>query len=124
MSTVMLAPPNAILFVFDRGDKSVRIPDYIDGQLVASNDSCVSIGTQAAVDGDVTVTLEAASSPSLLSGLQNVFAGVVHAPSHKLAIVSADGQTVLESDVASDRPRLEIWADDLRNPARIAVVAR
>jgi hypothetical protein len=122
MSTVTLSPPNAILFLFDRANKKVRIPTYIEGQLVASNDSCVSVGTQAAVDGDVTVTLEA--SPPNINELQRLYAGVLNAPSRKLAIVTAEAQTILEIDVGSDRPEIEVWADDQRNPARIAMVAR
>jgi hypothetical protein len=122
MSTVTFSPPNAILFLFDRANSEVRIPTYSDGQLIASNDSCLSVGTQAAVDGDVTVTLE--TTPSDMNQLQRLFAGTMNAPSRKLAIVTAEAQTILEIEVGSSRPEIEVWTDDQRNPARIAVVAR
>ena len=124
MSTVTLAPPNAILFVFDPDNRGVRIPEYIDGRLVAANNSCVSVGTRADVDGDVTIVLESTFSADLVTGLQRVFSGVMDAPGHRVAIVTSDARTILDQLVSSHRPELEVWADDLRNPARIVVVAR
>lgn len=124
MTSATLAPPNAILFVFDRGNSSVSIPDYIDGQPVSANDSCVTVGTQADVDGEVTVTLESPASLALVRGLQKVFAGSLRAPTRTVAIVTADARTVLEQSVNSDMVELEVWADDGRNPTRIVVLAR
>lgn len=124
MSTATLAPPNAILFLFDRGNSAVSIPEYIDGQLVASNASCVSVGTQAAVDGEVTIILESKTSSAATAGLNKVFSGALQVPSKRLAVVTAEARTVLECEVASGMPEIEVWADDIRNPARITVIAR
>jgi hypothetical protein len=123
MSTATLAPPNAILFLFDRGNNAVAIPEYVDGQLVVSNASCVSVGTQAAVDGEVTISLESKTPSAPATGLQKVFSGILHAPSRKLAVVTAEDRTVLECVVSSGTPEVEVWTDDVRSPARIAVIA-
>jgi len=122
MNGVTLSPPNAILFIFDRSNKNVEVPEYIDGQLVASSGSCMSVGTQAAVDGDVVVSLE--STTGNVTGLRRVFVGVLHAPGRRLEIVTADSLTVLGEDVATDKPHVEVWTDEQRNPSRIAIIAR
>lgn len=124
MSTATLAPPNAILFLFDVSNKAVTIPNYVDGQLVSSNDSCISVGTQASVDGDVTISLETAPSSRAMFGTMKAFSGRIRTPGHKLAVVTSDGRTVLECSVVSENPELEVWTDDSRNPAQVAIVVK
>jgi hypothetical protein len=58
MNRAVLSPPNAILFVFDPTNKDVVVPPYVDGELTAATANCVSVGTQADVDGDTEVSLE------------------------------------------------------------------
>jgi hypothetical protein len=124
MSTIKLSPPNAILFVFDVTNKDVNVPQYIDGRLVASNNTCISIGTQAPVDGETTVSLEKRLQDVATHGPHRVFEGRVECPGRKIAVTTSELKTVLTWDLEDTSAQVEIWVDDLHNPARVAVVAR
>jgi len=119
MGRAVLSPPNAILFVLDPTNKDAVVPPYVAGEPVAATATCISIGTQADVDGDVEVSLEAAAVAP--ADLQQVFLGVIATPSGKLAVVTSHFQRVLEVDIPSDAAEVSIWADDLRNPARVVI---
>jgi hypothetical protein len=119
MPRSILSPPNAILFVLDPTNKNVVVPVYVDDQLTAATSTCVSIGTQADVDGDVEVSLEVARVAPI--GMQHIFFGVIETPGGKIAVVTSQFQRVLEIDVSVKTIEVSIWADDLCNPACVAV---
>jgi hypothetical protein len=122
MGRAVLSPPNAILFVLDPTNKDAAVPQYVAGELVAATATCVSVGTQADVDGDVEVSLApAAAAPA---DLQQVFLGAIATPGRRVAVVTSHFQRVLEVDVPSDAAEVAIWADDLRNPAHVAIGVR
>jgi hypothetical protein len=122
MSTATIYLSNGILFVFDRANKVVNTPEYMDGQIIAANDSCVSIGTQASVDGDVTVTLERMMHNVPGEGMKRRFSGNLSSPGRMLSIVTAEATTILECEVDGTTPQIEVWGDDERNPTRIIVL--
>lgn len=122
MLNAVLSPPNAILFVFDPRNRNVVVPQYIDGELTASSNTCVSVGTQADVDGATEVSLSLCGVAS--TGLQEVFRGVIGVPSGKLAVVTSQFQPVLELEVPAGTVEITIWADELISPGRIAVNAK
>jgi hypothetical protein len=119
MLKAVLSPPNAILFVFDPTNGDVVIPPYVDGELTAATETCVSVGTQADVDGETEVSLAMAAVAQ--PDLQRVFAGAVATPGGKVAVVTSEFNRVLELDVPKGGIEVVIWTDDLRNPARVVV---
>jgi len=119
MLKAVLCPPNAILFVFDPTNKDVVIPAYVDGELTASSSTCVSVGTQADVDGDTDISLDVEGADP--AGMQQAFFGVIGAPGGKVAVVTSQFQRVLEIEVPAGSVEVSIWSDELRNPGRIAV---
>ena len=120
MLNAMLCPPNAILFVFDPTNKDVQIPPYINGELTASTASCVSIGTQADVDGDTAISLSLGGAAP--AGLQKVFCDVIVVPNGKVAVVTSQFQRVLELEISTGVVEVNIWVDELHNPSNIAVI--
>jgi len=119
MVQVVLSPPNAILFVLDPTNKNSSIPLYVDGELTAATASCVSVGTQADVDGDTEISLETtATTPA---GLQLVFRGVITTPGRKIAVATSEHERVLDVDVHADSAEISVWVDDRRNPGRVAI---
>lgn len=119
MSSVTITPPNGILFVFDPTNKNVLVPEYIDGELTASTETCVSVGTQAPVDGETEVSLSASDVPPV--GMQQAFLGSIVSPGGKIAIVTAEFHRVLELDVPKGNVGMSIWVNDHRNPSQIVV---
>lgn len=122
MNRAVLSPPNAILFVFDPTNKDVVVPPYVDGELTAATATCISVGTQADVDGDTDVSLE--TDLVAPAHLQQVFLGAIATPGGKVAVVTSQFQRVLEIDVPGDAVEISIWVDDLRNPAYVTIGVR
>jgi hypothetical protein len=119
MGRAVLSPPNAILFVFDPTCRNVAVPSHVDGQLTAATATCVSVGTQADVDGETEVLLDV--DPVVPASLQRVFAGVIATPSKRVAVVTSQFERVLEIDAPDETASISIWVDDLRNPAQVTV---
>jgi hypothetical protein len=119
MNSVKISPPNSILFVLDPTNKSAAIPTYIDGKLVSSTESCVSVATLPDIDGETEISLE--SSRNLHSDLNEVFSGKVSTPGSKIAIVTSQLQKLLEMPVSQDKTMVRIWANDQKEPNKIVV---
>lgn len=115
--------PNAIVFVFDLANKNVQVPEYIDGVLTASNKSCVSVGTQSEVDGEVTVKLSGRLSDSERDLYEVAFHGAIETPSKKIAVVTSGLDKILEMDVQSEKTEVVISVDDLSHPGVVLVEA-
>ena len=122
MTTVSLSPPNAILFVFDPSHGDVRVPEYIEGRLTAGNETCVSVGTRAEVDGETVVSLGRRRDAGDLTKLEKVFEGRVETPGRKIAVVTSEFQPILHLAVPDSAAKISIWVDDNRNPGRISVL--
>jgi hypothetical protein len=119
MPRTVLSPPNAILFIFDPTSKDVVIPAYVDNELTAATDTCVSVGTQADVDGETEVSLDILGVVPL--DLELIFSGAIATPGGKVAVVTSQFQRVLEVNVPIGTVEIIIWADDAVNPGRIAI---
>lgn len=123
MTRTTLSPPNAIVFVMDLTNPDVRIPEYVNGRLVASTESCVSVGTQAEVDGKTTVVLVKSIADS--NALEkHIFQGKISTPGKKIAVVTSDLRKILEVNVAGDETLVNIWVDHNRNPSNVVISAR
>lgn len=125
MSCVTFSPPNAIVFVLDPENSDAEVPSYVDGQLTAATASCVSVGTQADVDGETEVSLAwEADAGALAPDMHHTFTGIIETPANKLAVVTSQSDCVLEMDVQGDKVEVSISVDDLINPARVAILVR
>jgi len=110
-----LAVPNAILFVLDPSNEAVAIPEY-EG-LVSHTDSCVSVGTQADVDGETDVSLGHAAPVDL----QLVFDGSIQTPGGSIAIWTSEGASLGRIDGLNPTTSVAIWVDDNKWPSRVVV---
>lgn len=122
--SVTISPPNAILFVLDPSSGNILVPTYVNGQLTAANPTCVSVGTQADVDGETEVSLLRQNSGDgrVYAGLHQVFQGEIQTPGNQIAIITSDAAVVASESVNGQVTQVAIFADDQRNPSRIAVV--
>ena len=119
MNSIFVSPPNAILFVLDPTNKNAVVPPYIDGEIVAVTDTCVSVGTQADVDGEVEISMSLSGVVPI--DLNKVLSRNILVPGGKIAVVTSEFQKVLELDVPAGSAYVSIWVDDLRNPARVFI---
>jgi len=121
MIEAYIAPANPIVFVLDPSNSSIELPQYIDGELVAANETCVSIGIQADVDGETNIQLIDKIESIEKNQLSKVFEGSITSPGNKIAVVTAEFDRVIETKILQNNAYLEIWVDDLRAPARVVV---
>lgn len=108
--------PNAIVFVLDPDSRDIEVPEY--SGLVSSSRTCVSIGTQADVDGETDITLDRDVS----SALTCVFEGEIQTPTGAIAVVTSHMSSLARLEGCELNTKFSVWVDDLDNPSRISVV--
>lgn len=95
------------------------LPEFVEGKLVLSTDTAVSVGCRANVEGDTTISLRSAAEVAPREGL--VFDGVLKTPMRKLVVSTVEDDEVLGVDVSSRETRVRIWANGLRFPDEIVI---
>lgn len=123
MREVKLAVPNAILFVLDPTNRGAIVPEYDSRSVIAATSSCVSIATQAAVDGDVAVRLSQPQNNTHPEGLVQIFDDHIETPGKVLVVVTSQFDRILETDVRNTLTRVTVAVDDRKCPMLISVNA-
>lgn len=121
---VTLSVPNAIIFLYDLASKNIQVPEYIDNVLVAANEKCISIGTQAYVDGDVTIRLLNQIDDSDKQSCEQVFDGYISTPGKKLAVSTSEGNAILQLEVKGEKTQVSAWVDDSDFPSLVLIEAQ
>ncbi|MEJ2682413.1 MAG: hypothetical protein P8144_13345 [Gammaproteobacteria bacterium] len=124
MAEVTLLVPNAIIFLYDLTSENIQVPEYIDNVLVAANESCISVGTQADVDGEVTLRLSNRIDDSDKEPCEKVFDGFVNTPGKKLVISTSEDDAILQVDVKGEKTQVFVWVDDTDFPSLVLVEAQ
>lgn len=122
MTTVTYTPSHPIIFIFDFLNENMEVPEYDPLEVVAANNSCLSIRTIADVDGDVTVELLQAFPNDHSNMGEEVFQGAIHAPNRKIAVVTSLNEKLLEADVSDTKVNIHIFVDEKENPSRVQIV--
>lgn len=120
MKKITCTPPNAIVFAYDPTSKKADTPEYVAGNTVNSNEDCISIATQAEIDGEVTIFLSTDQNPP--PELHRVFHGSLRLPGKRIVVGTAHLETLLELEVGRERVELGVWVDDAENPASIFIL--
>lgn len=116
--SIAISPPNSLILVMDHA--SGELPEDIIGRLVASTTSCVAVGTLSAADGETTITLtdehhDAEKEFSL------VFDDVILTPHREISVCDARNEKLLTISTTSSITRVQIYANDAREPDGIVV---
>jgi len=118
LNLMKLAVPNAILFVLDPTNKEAVVPQY-DG-LVSRTDTCVSVGTQADVDGETEVSI----GRTVPTDLELAFDGSIETPGRSIAVWTSERTPIGRLDELSPTTHFAIWVDDNKWPSQVVVVVR
>ena len=118
MSSLITSIPNAILFVLDPNNEDVNVPSYIDGELIAATETCVSIGTQTEIDGETQVSLifDREEGDSIL-----IFSGSIIVPTGTIAIVNSYFHRLLIENVQTKTVDINIYVNDSSYPSEVIV---
>jgi hypothetical protein len=124
MSTIVVAPLYSIIFVCDASTPAVEVPEYDPDQLVSANETCISIGTLSSDDGATEVSLIEQATPFDFSGLRETFKGSLSVPSGRVEVITAERKCLLSQEMPSKEVEVSIWANDNREPDKIAIAVR
>ncbi|WP_039913064.1 hypothetical protein [Cellvibrio mixtus] len=119
MNKVIVNVPNAILFIVDLKNNETVIPVYIPDQVASATDTCVSVATQAPEDGETEVSLVVNFENSL--NYHHVFEGSISIYGGKIAVVTAELETLLELDVPNGKAAFSIFVNDVHHPSVVIV---
>jgi len=116
--TIDTAPSNSLLLILDR--TAGIIPQSMDGRLVAATPSCIAVGTLIESEGCTSVTLTddaIAADP----GLDLVIDTSIATPSKSITVCSVLNEMFLQTEVPSQRTRVQIWANDASEPDTLVI---
>ena len=119
-----LLNPHPIIFLYDLSNEDFRVPEYIENSLTAANETCISVGTQADVDGEVTLRLSNQIAQVDKDSCKKIFYGFICTPGKKLALSTSEDEGILEINVQDQKTLVTIWVDDLIHPSIVLVEAR
>ena len=116
-TSTRIAPPNSLLFISDpSGGVS---PNFVEGRLILSTSSCISIGCRIFADGETLVSLGPATE--LDPGEPPAFDGMLATPNRAVVVSTVERHTVLQTSVPDTRTRVRIWVDEPVEPEKVMV---
>jgi hypothetical protein len=116
--TVAVRPQYSLIVICDPTAK-VNVPDWPYGASLAASDSCILCGCYPEVDGPTQVTLGTIEDVRP-SGPQ-VFEGTLKTPGFKIALETAEGDSILDMPTKMAETRVRIWANRDRAPNDLVV---
>lgn len=116
MTEVTVRPPYSVLYLFDP-DSDGEAPEY-DGSLSRANDSSAYIGTRSSDDGPTTIWIEE-GRPTF--EVKYEVAYELNTKRGRLFIETADGEIIGKLLEIAGRRKIQICADDEREPERISI---
>lgn len=116
MSKISVRPPYSVLYLFDP-DSGGEAPEY-DGSLSRANDTCAYFGTRSSDDGPVAIWIEEGRPNYEVKYEASYLLNSLHG---RLFIETTDGEIVGKLLEKVGQRRIQICADDDREPVRISV---
>ena len=121
MKSITFTPPHPIFFICDHDNLDAVIPQYDPGCITSATDTCISVGTIAAVDGDVTVTLASTIPESLCNSYIPLITWNNQDKRTHIAFASSEDEKLLSRAMASSTICIRIFVDDNVYPQKIWV---
>ena len=119
MESVSLSVDHGILFVVDPTNREAIVPEYVEGELVAATDSCLSIAVDPYVDGEVEVSLT--TEEVVTTGLHLAATHTLAVPGGVVAIGTAEVDRALEYRLSPGSVVISDWADSFVSASRVVV---
>lgn len=124
MKTLTFTPPHPIIFISDYDNLDAEMPEYTPGSITSATDTCISVGTIADVDGDVTVTLSQVTPDEILTSYVEVFSGDIDCPNHEVAIINSHDEKLLSAVFDGTLIHVRVFVDDDVHPEKVWVEAQ
>jgi len=118
MPEVKLEVMHGIIFINNISTENITIPEYIPEKLVSATNTCISVATQAYVDGYVEIKL---TNNFKNDSLNKVFQGMIETPDNEIGVFTSEDICILHINTLEDKTQINIWADDLMNPSKVVI---
>lgn len=118
-----IAPPNSIIFLFDRDVKNAVIPIYEPSNILGATENCISIGTLSEFDGETTVQLweNCVNAKKKYPALHWFEPLLLATPSASLSVVTAKNKTLGSIQTNSKCSTILIGVNDISEPDLIVI---
>lgn len=116
-TSAIIEPSHAIVLINDPMEGEV--PDFVDSALIMATDSCIMVVCQSYVDGPVEVVL--GNTSDVDPGTTPAFETKLKTPSHRIAIETSDGDTVLETPTRNSDTVVRVWTNAPWQPDKVIV---
>jgi hypothetical protein len=115
------AVKNSVILVMGGADS--EIPQSMDGRVINSTSSCITVGTLPEVDGETSIILTdekavARSDPSLRA----VFAGILFTARKEISVYTVLLKPLATLPVSTVQTRVEVWLDNEVEPRKVCFV--
>lgn len=115
--------PHGIVFIMDMAHDDAASPEYIHGEVIASNGACVSVATTHEIDGETELELSDVLDSRWVDRVVRVFSGSVETPSGNLSIVTSNNEALLTLKTGDVRTSFQVFVDTVDSPELVVVVA-
>lgn len=112
-----LAVPYSVVLVSDASGGDV--PEYRREKLIVATDTCIAIGCRVDVDGETEIAL--GDLREVAQGGPPALEGTLSTPTRTVAIMTVEGEPVLEMRVTGDITGVTIWVDHPTEPDHVVV---
>lgn len=113
--------PHPVIFI---GEASARldVPPDTTAALVCAGSNCLSVWARPAFEGPLRIEVQPMGfSPAI--DMVEVFTGLLPCPSSLMAITDTEGAEILTFTIRRNQALLQLFVDDVANPARLLVLA-
>ena len=115
--SVKVAPSYSLIFVAD--PNGGEPPEPVEGAIIQSTPSCISVGCYPEIDGETEITLGPVSEVD--PGAPPSFTGYLETPNRAVAVSTVEGKTILEVPVANTKTGVRIWLSHPQWPEKVIV---
>lgn len=121
MAIARIAPPNSRIFVFDATAKNIMIPACVSRELIASNDTCVSVGTLSESDGETTIEITSDRVYLVQADLRWTHGLRINTPGKQVSVVTSQNDRLLTVDCLATKSAITIGVNDESEPDRVVI---
>ncbi len=115
--TVMVAPPNGLLFISDASGGAAS--EFLPSTPILSSDTVISVECLPEMDGETRVTLGPAAEVALVR--PPAFDGMIKTPTKGVLVSTYEHEEILAAVVPSARTRIRIWTNGAMDPDEVAI---
>lgn len=115
--TILIAPPNALIFISD--SSGGKVPVFVPKRSILATDTMISLSCLPDMDGETQITL--GSVLEVGSAAPPIFDGMIKTPTSNIVISTVEDEEILSAAVPSLETRIRVWTNRPDEPDEILI---